>query len=148
MARRNKEKLVLIRFFVYILFVYYLFVLFKNSIFGRFFSKNFMQGFQYIPFSSAIFSKDILFKKEFFSALLGPILIFIPMGLILPLASDKTKKFWVIFLIGLFFSIGIEMLQYFTKTGITSVDDLILNLIGVALGYLSYLILKEVFLYA
>lgn len=148
MARRNKEKLVIIRFFVYILFVYYLFVLFKNSIFARFFTKNFMQGFQYVPFSSSFFSKDALFTREFFSGLLEPVLIFIPMGLILPLASDKTKKFWFVMLIGLFFSIGIEMLQYFTKTGITSVDDLILNLIGVALGYFSYVVLKEVFLYA
>lgn len=148
MARRNKEKLVIIRFFVYILFLYYLFVLFKNSIFGRLFSKNFMQGLSIVPFSSGIYSKDILFSREFFSGLLGPILMFVPMGLILPLASDKTKKLWMILLIGLFFSIGIEMLQYFTKTGITSVDDLILNLVGVALGYLSYIILKEVFLYA
>lgn len=145
--RRNREKTLMIRFFVYIVLLYYLYVLFKTSIFNRFFSNNLMRGLVYVPFSSGMFSLESISTSVGIRKLLGPVLIFVPMGLILPLAHDKTKKFWVVLLISATFSLGIEILQYITKTGITSIDDFILNILGAAFGFLAYKLLREVFIY-
>lgn len=146
--RRNREKTVVIRFFLLLVFIYYLYYLFKTSLFNRYIANNSMRGLVIAPFSNYYFKKNILFTSKGLRAIAGPILVFMPMGLMLPLLHEKTKKYWNVLLIGLMFSLGIEFLQYITKTGISATDDIILNLVGVSLGFLSYLTLKDVFLYA
>ncbi|MDD4079876.1 MAG: VanZ family protein [Eubacteriales bacterium] len=62
-------------------------------------------------------------------------LMFIPLGLLLPLLWKKAEKFKVM----LFFSIGltvfIEILQLLTGTGIFELDDLFHNCLGSMFGY-------------
>lgn len=43
-----------------------------------------------------------------------------------------------VLLIGFLLSLGIEISQYIFGTGVTEVEDLILNTLGTALGYLLW----------
>jgi glycopeptide antibiotics resistance protein len=68
---------------------------------------------------------------------------FIPFGFILPLISLKRTGVIMTTLWGMLFSIVIEFLQYAFNLGLFDVDDIILNTVGVLLGYIFiYIILK------
>lgn len=71
--------------------------------------------------------------------LFGNIVVMIPFGYALPslFGQGKKRPFLYVF-IGMLFSILIEIFQYYTHTGTCDVDDVILNTIGVIVGYLIY----------
>ena len=71
------------------------------------------------------------------------ILLFIPFGYLLPSLFPKLR-WWQVILLGLAFSLTIELLQLITKLGYADVDDLINNTLGAAIGWLCYkLTLKD-----
>ena len=71
------------------------------------------------------------------------ILLFIPFGYLLPVHLPRLR-WWQVILLGLAFSLTIELLQLITKLGYADVDDLINNTLGAAIGFLCYkLILKN-----
>ncbi|KMN39383.1 MULTISPECIES: VanZ family protein [Lysinibacillus] len=70
--------------------------------------------------------------------LLGNLLIFTPMGFLLPLLSKKFRKAWVIICLGFISSLAVETVQFIFTVGSADIDDLILNTIGAWLGYLAY----------
>lgn len=59
-----------------------------------------------------------------------------PFGFLLPIAFRKINLFWKVIGVGFIVDLFIEVFQYITKTGSFDVDDIILNMIGIALGYL------------
>lgn len=63
------------------------------------------------------------------------ILLFIPLGVLLPILSDKFKTIKNTFLFGLSMTLIIELLQLFTFRA-TDVNDIITNMLGTILGYL------------
>jgi D-alanyl-D-alanine carboxypeptidase/glycopeptide antibiotics resistance protein len=65
----------------------------------------------------------------------GNILMFIPVGMLLVLLSNKCQKLYVTILIGAGLSVLIEALQLFSSRG-TDIDDIILNTAGTLCGYL------------
>ena len=65
------------------------------------------------------------------------ILLFLPLGFLLPFLWKRFESAKTIFLTGLLFSAGIEFLQIFTWR-LTDVDDLITNSLGALLGYLLF----------
>lgn len=69
-----------------------------------------------------------------FSNLFGNILIFIPVGILMPLVHDASKNVWVVLANAFFFVLGIEVFQLFSAFGAFDVDDIILNCFGVLLG--------------
>ncbi len=77
---------------------------------------------------------------------IGNILLFIPFGLLLPLLFKGLRKWYRVFLIGFGCTVGIETLQLGLRLmcmGWRSfdVDDIILNTLGVIIGYMIYKIL-------
>jgi len=62
---------------------------------------------------------------------------FVPFGFMLPLMWRRFKG-WHVIGMGSAFSLTIEVTQYFTRRGVAELDDLILNTLGVAIGYLLY----------
>ncbi len=64
---------------------------------------------------------------------IGNMIWFVPLGLYLA-CMTKIKKGWIMVLIGLLFSLFIETLQFVFGTGISEIDDLILNSFGTWLG--------------
>ena len=75
--------------------------------------------------------------------LAGNIILFIPIGYFLPRLWVKMRKFFP-FLFTCTLSIClVELLQLLTLLGSMDIDDLILNLAGMILGYLAYTIPKR-----
>lgn len=73
-----------------------------------------------------------------FENLFGNILIFIPFGFFLPKAFVKMNQlFWTLLFSGCFI-IDIELFQLVTRFGEFDVDDIILNLLGVVIGFSLY----------
>ena len=75
--------------------------------------------------------------------LLGNVIMFVPLGLFLPLLSTRCRRFAMTAAVGLSVSVGIELVQFallLTRTSRRSVDvdDVILNLAGACLGYLVW----------
>jgi len=73
----------------------------------------------------------------------GNILLFIPLGFLVPKLWDNFKHFKNAFLLGLGVSISIEFLQLLESLlggwgRVTDIDDVICNVIGVVLGYYMY----------
>ena len=62
-----------------------------------------------------------------------------PFGFMEPLASNK-RSFWATLIDGCLVSLAVEIFQFITKVGRFDVDDLMLNTIGVALGYMCFLV--------
>ena len=63
------------------------------------------------------------------------ILMFVPMGILLPLLSDKFKSLWKTVCTGFAFTVFIESVQYFARLGIADTDDIIGNTLGTLIGY-------------
>ena len=79
------------------------------------------------------------------SNLLGNVLAFVPFGMILPMLTPKCRNFFHIVLLGFDFSLFVETIQLISKVGSFDVDDLILNTLGAALGYLVYRLIRRYF---
>ena len=65
----------------------------------------------------------------------GNILLFLPLGLLPPLLQPKLRCFWKALLLAALVMVTVEVLQMLLLVGTCDVDDLILNLLGTALGY-------------
>ena len=72
--------------------------------------------------------------------LLGNVLVFLPLGLLPPLIWEKCRSFLHGLLPGFLFSLSAECLQYFTGRSV-DIDDLLLNTLGAALGWLVWRLL-------
>ena len=79
------------------------------------------------------------------SNLLGNVLAFVPFGMILPMLTPKCRNFFHIVLLGFDFSLFVETIRLISKVGSFDVDDLILNTLGAALGYLAYRLIRRYF---
>lgn len=81
-----------------------------------------------------------------FSNLFGNILIFIPVGILMPMVHKASQNIWIMLINAFIFVIGIEIFQLFSAFGAFDVDDIILNCFGVLLGralYQIYCVKKE-----
>lgn len=67
--------------------------------------------------------------------LAGNLLMFLPLGIYLPIIWKKCRKLMTTLLISLTVLIGIELIQFLTLLGSLDIDDLILNLCGILIGY-------------
>ena len=77
--------------------------------------------------------------------LLGNLVLFLPMGIILPLLLPALRTFFRTIFVTALFVVCAEVLQLVTRTGSCDVDDLILNLLGCAIGYLLYFAASALF---
>ena len=65
----------------------------------------------------------------------GNVIMFIPLGLFLPRVFPALEKFWRTILATTLIITAVELVQLFTLLGSCDIDDLILNLLGSAIGY-------------
>ena len=72
--------------------------------------------------------------------LFGNILVFIPAGWLIPRLFVTMRKFFAFFFTVLISIVFIELLQLFTLLGHLDIDDIILNLTGMMIGYIFYAI--------
>jgi glycopeptide antibiotics resistance protein len=76
--------------------------------------------------------------------LLGNVVMFIPFGVLLPLVAERVRRLGALLVAAALASAGIEVAQLaFGLAGLSGrsvdVDDVILNVIGAAIGYLIWL---------
>ena len=69
---------------------------------------------------------------------MGNILLFLPLGVILPTLWKKRSSHWKMIAAGVAVSLTIEILQLPFFERVSDVDDLIFNTFGYLLGYLLY----------
>ena len=73
----------------------------------------------------------------------GNAVMFIPSGIVLPIVYRKLNSFWKVIAAGAFISLCIEILQLPFASRASDVDDLILNTLGVVVGYGIYAGIKR-----
>ena len=126
-----------ILFVLYIIFVFYFLLI--SEVYGR---SSEMQEYHY----NLVLFKEI---KRFWNYreqlgafatvtnLFGNVLIFLPFGFFMPMAS-KYRSFLSTSFYSLALSLIVEISQLFMKVGCFDVDDLLLNTIGGMLGYIVF----------
>ena len=70
--------------------------------------------------------------------LFGNLLLFLPFGFLLPCLRQKMRSYWRLVVFSAWMILLLELLQLLTLLGSFDVDDLILNLLGVSVGYLAF----------
>ncbi|MCA0989352.1 VanZ family protein [Guptibacillus algicola] len=70
--------------------------------------------------------------------IIGNILLFMPLGFLVPLVHRRCRSLFVIAMIGFTISTMIELLQYFAAQRIFDIDDILLNGLGAVVGYGVY----------
>lgn len=126
-----------ILFVLYIVFVFYFLLI--SEVYGR---TGELSGYRY----NLVLFKEIKrfwnYRRQlgmFATAtnLAGNVLIFLPFGFFMPMAS-RYRSFLSTSFYSLAFSLIVEISQLFMKVGCFDVDDLLLNTIGGMLGYIAF----------
>ena len=77
------------------------------------------------------------FNSQGIDTYLWNIALFIPLGFMLPMLNQASRKWDITLACGFFFSLTIEIFQLFNSR-ITDIDDLITNTLGTLIGYLIF----------
>lgn len=78
-----------------------------------------------------------------FTNLVGNVLIFVPFGFFLPMAS-KYRSFFATLFYSFGLSLCVEIFQLVTRVGSFDVDDLLLNTIGGIIGFICFTICNAI----
>ena len=137
--RRQYRILGKILFVFYIVFVFYF--LLVSEIYGR---TGEMKNYHYNLVLFQEIKRFWNYREQLgifpvLANLAGNILIFIPIGFFLPMASVH-RTFSVMVFESFFISLVIELTQLATKVGCFDVDDLLLNTLGGVIGYIIFMI--------
>ena len=91
--------------------------------------------------------KTIDIYQTFGKQILGNFVMLLPLGIYLPLLYTKLRKaysFFAVLLICFLVSVGIELLQLATSYRSADIDDVILNTLGGATGFIIYQLIKTI----
>ena len=95
--------------------------------------------FNLVPFHTIHLFWDALRSHTYRTAavinLLGNILMFIPLGFLLPRVFPRLGRLRKTLLATAGIIVAVEVLQLLTLVGTCDIDDLILNILGAAIGY-------------
>ena len=83
-------------------------------------------------------------KRDLMLNVIGNVAMFIPSGIVLPIVYKRLDTFGKVILAGAGISLCIEILQLPFSVRATDIDDLILNTIGVIIGYGIYALIRSV----
>jgi glycopeptide antibiotics resistance protein len=83
--------------------------------------------------------------EGFIVNIFGNVIAFMPYGFLLPLLNRAYRKFYIIAILSIIFSLLIEAAQLLLKVGVFDVDDILMNSLGGILGYLVFLISHSIY---
>lgn len=133
--------------------IYLLFIRGRHAVEGVPYWQQVLENYNLVPFHTVGSYWHILTHPEYyldkwgaasvyrqharhaFINLAGNVVMFVPLGVLLPAAAPKQRRFFRALLTSAELISAVEVLQLFTLLGSCDVDDLILNLCGVILGY-------------
>ncbi|MGM0124914.1 hypothetical protein IGI37_002308 [Enterococcus sp. AZ194] len=127
------------------MFFLYLFLLFQVVFFSRMDSIGMgLRRVNLVPFDSIqsyLYIYEMGTRKLTFNVnIWGNILMFLPLGIYVPLIRKKGSFFQTMCLL-LGISVSIEVIQYLLILGSADIDDILLNVTGGFLGWLLYRLL-------
>ncbi len=108
-------------------------------------SGEFANNLNLVPFKTIMWfvglpkiTNDPYLLTHAFINLVGNVVLFIPLGYMLPENLPKINRLWKMLLWVFTAMVLVEVLQLFTGLGSCDVDDVILNLSGAVVGYLIW----------
>lgn len=120
------------RYINIVLCIFSLFLILKMTILGRTVGNR---EIELLPFYS------ISDNSEAVRMIVMNIILFLPLGLTMPIALERVKnikrKWLLCIIVGLVISLLVEIIQYFFCIGIAETDDVICNTFGTLLGVMS-----------
>lgn len=127
----------IIRYIAMLLLIAYLVLLtyltFFSSHYGR---GNAHRGINIIPLSTILqYLTGSMGIRNVIVNLAGNIVAFMPLGFLLPFIFKENMRIIKVIIITLLVTFFIETVQYFTYSGISDIDDILLNLLGSVIGY-------------
>lgn len=140
----KKEHKLWIRRIAWVLFIIYIIILTYFLFFSESYGRTGNTGsyrYNLTPFKEI--RRFIVYREQlgFYSVLvnvIGNIVAFAPFGFVLPIISQRNRRFLNVALLSLELTLTVETLQLLLKVGIFDVDDLLLNTVGGVLGYLCF----------
>lgn len=109
---------------------------FFNPSYGR---TEGLRGINPVPFSTILqYLGGSMTTYSIIINLLGNIAAFMPMGFLTPIAFPAVRSFKCVFFVTCLSTILVEITQYLTRSGISDIDDILLNTAGGILGYLFF----------
>ena len=114
----------------------------EAGVYGPDYWQQVQQNMNLEPFHTIKLFWNVLDWEEYRSLAVinlgGNIIMLIPLGFFLPVLWKSLQKWWKTWMTTLGIMLAVEVAQLFTLRGSFDVDDLILNLLGAAIGYLIY----------
>lgn len=101
----------------------------------------FSGSFNFVPSLKYLIKSELAIGTWVRDMLIGNMLMFIPMGILLPLVFKKINK-KNIFIISILIPLSIEILQPIVGRSF-DIDDIIMNFIGIIIGYLAVVIFRK-----
>lgn len=113
----------------------YLVIILGGTILNREIDKEF--DIKLIPFWSyyEVFAKH---KKELVLQMVGNILVFIPLGILLPQGWDRIRNIHWVMLSAVCVSLSLELGQLIFRLGLFEFDDVFHNTLGTVFGYVMW----------
>ena len=145
-TKRRIRWLGVLLFILYILLLVY-FLLFSEE-YGRTVTEERLYRYNLVPFEEIrrfIIYRNYVSIEAFLLNLFGNLLVFFPIGFLVPIwRLEKTGCIRII-IYAFLFSLCIETLQLITKVGVFDVDDLMMNTAGGLIGWISYCIIRFIY---
>ena len=85
----------------------------------------------------------VLLNNVLLRNLILNVILFIPLGFLLPMYSSKLKKMYIVVPIGLLTTLTIEFTQHFHDYGTFEIDDAFNNTLGTLIGYCIFMIIYK-----
>lgn len=118
----------------------------SQTIIPRYGSVNYI-NFNLVPFNKIVEIKESAQRGIFsyiVNEVIGNIVLFVPVGFLLPLLWKRFEKIWAVLLCCLSISLSIEIIQLSISLRATDVDDLIMNALGGIAGYFVYALIRRI----
>lgn len=138
-TKRKIRRMGLLLFVIYVLLLIYF--LFFSEAYGRVAEAEREYRYNLTPFVEIRrfwVYRDQVGLFAFFTNIFGNVIGFIPLGFILPIICRSWRNGFLIILSGFGLSLCVETIQLITKVGCFDVDDMILNTVGAAVGYITF----------
>lgn len=148
LLKQNKNKLLYV--ISWVLFIGYSMLMLWEVFIGPYRSYSGSRRYNIIPLKTIIniivnhrnYTIEIIFINLF-----ANIITFIPLGLFLPLLFRSINSIKKVLIYCISIILFIETMQFVLNVGVFDVDDIILNMIGSAIGFLCYLAFKKKLIY-
>lgn len=114
-------------------------LIFNMTILGR--NQDIEYRFRFQPFASCVIAfenKDVVLLLQ----IIMNIVLFIPLGILLPCCFTRFEKNKKMILIVAVCSFGIELFQGITRIGMFEVDDILGNVLGAEIGYFMWHVMQ------